>query len=148
MLHKMAIVHTQSVEYHLDIVSQSKSDVTVLVSRPSVPPCYMAVVPYSNVVLCLFLSTDAALVWRFKVLPVSGGYNHVLIKVVFTRLLTVLNLLQHPLHEFVDCGLTAVGLHMLAVLVVVAAYQLVSVHAVRVSLLSAGVRFTVVLSST
>ena len=60
-------------------------------------------------------------------IPVVCGHNDVFVEVLLLDNLAVLDLLEHALNEPVDRALTAEHLDGLAVLVVVAALQLVPI---------------------
>ena len=53
------------------------------------PPCYLAVVHYSDVLLSVLEVADVVLVDCLEVLFIRRSHNHVVIEVVFTDLLTL-----------------------------------------------------------
>ena len=94
----------------------------------------MAVVSDSDVGFHILFFADVALVSFLKVLIVSASHEHVLFEVLFLHSFVVLNILKHPRHKIVNCDFSAERGDMLAVLIVAAAYELVSVSTAGVCL--------------
>ena len=87
----------------------------------------MAVVSDSDVDIHIFLFANVALVSFLKVFLVSPSQDHVLVEVLFLHFFVVLNILKHLRHKIVNCDFAAESCDMLAVLIIVAAYELISV---------------------
>ena len=95
----------------------------------------VAMVSNAHTFVSVPFTTNVTPIHSFKVLFINLSHNQWFVEMLFNDSFTVLNLLEHLFHKFVDSVYTSIDVSVFTISVIVATYNLISIATVFMSLI-------------
>ena len=126
----MTIITSKIMKYNRYFISESKIQITILMSTTSIFTSNMAMICYSNVFISIFRVTNMACMSFFKVFFIFFCRFLRFVKFGFYDIFTIFNLFKHFFHKFVYSIFTSINMNWFAVFIIITTYDFITITTV------------------